>query len=89
MVLDLYMGIFFLYICNQQSEEGRAADSCHVLEADLVGSVFDDLVNDPHIVLDRMDRGVGNRKGDLRDHPGFLCILDGTTEIAVVVESAE
>ena len=89
MVLDLDVGILFLDIRNEGGEEGRTADSGHVLETDFVAAVFHDLVDDTHIVFNGMDRGIGYRKGDLGSHSRLLRILHAEPEVAVVIEPAE
>ena len=75
-VLDKNMRVFLLDVACELAEEGRAADSRHVLEADLVGAIFNNLVHDAHVVLDRVDRGVGDGEGNLRDHSAFLGEFD-------------
>ena len=67
MAVVLYQNVwvFLLDVPGELAEEGRAADSRHVLEADLVGAIFNNLVHDAHVVLDRVDRGVGDGEGHL------------------------
>ncbi len=56
MVLNQNVRVFFLYVVHQLSEEGRAAYSCHVFEADFIGAIFHYLVYDSHVVFNRVDR---------------------------------
>ena len=64
-VLDKNMRVFLLDVACELAEEGRTADSRHILEADLVGSIFNDLVDDAHVIFNSVDRGVGDGEGHL------------------------
>ena len=88
-VLDKNMRVFLLDVACELAEEGRTADSRHILEADLVGSIFNDLVDDAHVIFNSVDRGVGDGEGNLRDHSAFLGELDGAAQVSVVVQAAE
>ena len=88
-VLDLDVRVFLLYVVDKPAEGRRPADAGHVLEAYLICSIGDYLVDDVHIVLDGVDRRVCDGEGDLGNHPAFLRELYRTPEVAVVVETAE
>ena len=88
-VLDRYVWVFLLDLTCELAKESRSADTCHVLEADLVAAVFDNLVHYAHVVFDSMDRRVGDREGHLRNHSAFLGVFDAEAEVAVVIEAAE
>ena len=55
-VLDKNMRVFLLDVACELAEEGRTADSRHILEADLVGSLFNDLVDEAHVIFNSVDR---------------------------------
>ena len=65
MVLDLEVRIFLLDAGHELTELGRTADTGHVLEADLVGALLDQLFDDAQVVLHRVDGGVGDGQGRL------------------------
>ena len=88
-VLDLDVGVFVLDALDQTAQGGGTAYAGHVLEADLVAAVFHQVVYDIHIVLDRVDGGVGDAQRSLGDHSGSLGAQHGCLEVAVVVEAAE
>ena len=88
-VLDLDVRVFLLYVVDKPAEGRRPADAGHVLEAYLICSIGDYLVDDVHIVLDGVDRRVCDGEGDLGNHTAFLRELYRTSEVAVVVETAE
>ena len=78
MAVVLYQNVwvFLLDVPGELAEEGRTADSRHILEADLVGSIFNYLVDDAHVIFNSVDRGVGDGEGNLRDHSAFLGEFD-------------
>ena len=89
MVLDDNLRIFRLYLFRKLGEEGRTADSRHVLEADFVGTVLNELVHELQIVLHGVDGRMRDRKSGLRDHARLPGVLYGELEVAGIVESAE
>ena len=88
-VLDLDMRVLLLDAGHDLADLRRTADAGHILEADFIGAVFDQLLHHTQVVFHRVDRGVGDGQGSLRNHAGFLGIFDGKLEVAVVVQAAE
>ena len=64
-VLNLDVRIFLLDVGDELSKDVGAAYACHILEGDLVSSVFHQLVNYAHIILYGMYGRVGDGKGCL------------------------
>ena len=89
MGLHLDVGILFLDIGHQLSQNVGTADAGHVLEANLIGPVFHHLVHNIHVIGHGMHGGVGDGKRHLRNHAALLGADDRTFEVAVVVEAAE
>ena len=67
----------------------RASYACHVLEADFVSACIDELLGEVDVVLDSMDRGVGDAQGGLGNHSGLLGVAYGRNHVARIVKSAE
>ena len=88
-VLHDDMGILFLDFIHQLAQQCGTADAGHVLQGNLVGAEFHQLIYNAHVVLHRVDGGVGDAEGRLADHAGLLGILDGKFKVAHVVQSAE
>ena len=89
MILDDDFGVLGLDGLDQATEEARATDTCHVLEADLRSASSDELVRQISVVLDGMYWGVCDTEGSLRDYPSFLSVVDGGDDVAGVIEPVE
>ena len=89
MILDKNIGVLLFNIKDESAEGMRAADASHILESDFVGAELDEFIDEIHIILDGMDRGVSDAEGGLGDHVSLLGIRDREFEIAGVVEAAE
>ena len=64
-VLDLDVRVRLLDAGHDLAELRRTADTGHVLEADLVGAVINQLVDELEIILHRVNGGVGDGQGRL------------------------
>ena len=65
----------FLDASHNLAQRNRTADASHVLQTDFVGTSFDELFCQTHIVVNRVDRGVGDAKRSLSNHAS----LEGIT----------
>ncbi len=88
-VLDQEVRIFCFDGMGELPEHHRTPDPGHILQADLVRTVFHHLVDHLHVVVDRMEFGVGDTEGGLGDHARLLGIFHRKLEVAVVVEPVE
>ena len=89
MVLDHDVRVFLLYAGGELGEESRTSDARHVLETYFIATVFHYLVDNAHVVVNRMDRRVRDRKSDLRNHAALLRVFDAEAKVAMVVQTAE
>ena len=89
MVLNYDMWIFLLYACGKLGKESRSSDTCHILKTDLVAAIFYYLIDYAHVVIHGMDRRIGYRKSNLRNHSRLLGILHTETEVTMVIKSTE
>ena len=83
------MGIFVLDAFCQTAQKSGTADTCHVLEADLVAAVFHHLVHDVHVVFDGVYGRICDTERDLGYHAAFLGQYYRVFQVAVVIEAAE
>ena len=88
-ILNLDAGMLLLDVPREFGEEGRAADSGHVLETDFVSSVRHELLHHSEVVFHGVDGGVGDGERRLRNHSRLLGVFYREFEVAVVVEAAE
>jgi len=58
MVLHNNSGVFALDPSYEFTKAGGSANTCHILETDLVSAVLHQMVNNIHIIIDRMNRRV-------------------------------
>ena len=71
------------------TQRNRASNTCHIFDADFIGSQFDKLQRHIGVVLHSMNRRMSDTKRTLRNHPSFLCIRNGRGNIADIIQSAE
>ena len=55
-ILNLDLRIFCLDAAGEFGKEGRTSYACHILETDFIGTILHQVVNNTHIVVDRMYR---------------------------------
>ena len=88
-ILNQYVRIFLLDFVYQLAQRGGTADTGHILQRNLVGAKLHQLVDNAHIILDRMNRRVGDAERGLADHSGFFGIFYRKFQVARVVQAAE
>ena len=88
-ILHHNVGILGLDFMHQPTQCSGASHAGHILQADLVGTEFHQLVHNTHVVLYGVYGRVGDAQGRLADHAGLLGIFHAEFQIARVVQTAE
>ena len=88
-ILNLNVRVLVFNCFNQSSQECRTSNTCHILKTDLICTVLYHLVYHAHIVLNGVDRRVGDTECSLSNHTCLFSVNDRTFEVAVVIQSAE
>ena len=83
------VGVLGLDGLGQLSEHGGLSDTCHVFEADFLGTCLNQLVGNVAIVFYGMHRRSGDTECSLRCHSCLKRPLDTRDNVAHIVESAE
>ena len=88
-ILDDDVGMLLLDTCDDLAHRPGTADTCHILETDLLGTGFDEFLGQLGVVLHGMDGGVGDAQGGLRDHAAFDSVLDRGDDVVGIVQAVE
>ena len=88
-ILHRNIGMSSLDIRYNFTQRNRASNTCHIFDADFIGSQFDKLQRHIGVVFHSMNRRMSDTKRTLRNHPSFLCIRNGRGNIADIIQSAE
>ena len=88
-VLNDDIWVFLLNGCYDSAEHRWTANTCHILEADLLCAVGDKLLCEVNVVLGIVYLRIGDTHGRLCGHACLLCPLDGWDNVARIVQSAE
>ena len=89
MILHDDVGVLGLDGLRQLTQHGGLSDTCHILQADFLGSGCNHLVGDGSVVVYGMNWGGGDTQRGLRRHSAFLGPLDTRDDIAGIVQTAE
>ena len=89
MILDDDFRILVLDHLCELAEECRLTDTSHILQTDFLSTCSDELIGNVHVVLQSVNRRVGDAKCALRSHAAFLSPLDARNNITNVVQTVE
>ena len=88
-ILDHDVRMVLLDARDDLADRPGTADAGHVLEADFLRTGFDEFLGQFGVVLDGMDRRVGDAEGSLRDHAAFDRVFDRGDDVVGIVEAVE
>ena len=89
MVLDDDVLLVCLDTLNNLAQANGATDTCHVLQADFVGTSINELLGKINVVLHGVYGAVGDAQRSLCYHASLLGILDGGDYVASIVQTTE
>ena len=88
-ILDEDVGVLGLDALGQGTEHGGLTDTCHVLQADFLGTGSYQLVGNVRVVLNSVHGTGGDAERGLGYHASLLGPLDGGDDVTCVVQTAE